>query len=450
MKRKPVLLAVLLLLLLVFTAWRVLLMFDVNRRIARIRAEGLPAGGDELDRWYQTVPPEKNAALVLTNAISLLKRFPDEGQQRKAWDFRVPEPPEKLSTEQSEFLQSYVSLNEAAMARAEEALKLPDSRYPIDLTFGYETFLPHLADLHTLVQLNQFQSMLAADRRNLADAGHSIETILGMARTLEHEPALISQLVRLKFVSIATDALEYRLNAGGMTSEEIVSLRPAFECAVPTNCIALAFIGERAMICAGFQLTKERAARIDPTSKKLEPKRSSGMFRNRSLGVRILGLDDLDFGQLLTGLESGIMLAEMPPPDNLRIVPYFDRIGTNARTRFRPMSATYFPSVGGAIVSETEAAACHTMALTSLALEAFRNARGKFPDSLEDLTPDFLNEVPEDPFLRSKDLKYKRTGKGYVLYSVGRDQIDDGGLRKSETKNSPDKRSYDLVFTVER
>src|SRR4051812_1852269 len=126
---KPILLAVLLLLLLIFTGWRLLLTFDVNRRIARIRAERLPASGEELDRWYQAVPPDKNAALRLTNATSLLKRFPDEEQEPKAWDFRVPKPLEKLSAEQSEFLQSYVPMNETAMGRAAEALKLPDSRY---------------------------------------------------------------------------------------------------------------------------------------------------------------------------------------------------------------------------------------------------------------------------------------------------------------------------------
>ena len=40
--------------------------------------------------------------------------------------------------------------------------------------------------------------------------------------------------------------------------------------------------------------------------------------------------------------------------------------------------------------------------------------------------PQYLPRIDTDPF-DGKPLKYKPRGDGYVLYSVGQNQLDDGG-----------------------
>jgi hypothetical protein len=40
--------------------------------------------------------------------------------------------------------------------------------------------------------------------------------------------------------------------------------------------------------------------------------------------------------------------------------------------------------------------------------------------------PDFLKEVPADPF-DGQTLRYQRLAEGVVVYSVNRDRTDDGG-----------------------
>jgi hypothetical protein len=57
--------------------------------------------------------------------------------------------------------------------------------------------------------------------------------------------------------------------------------------------------------------------------------------------------------------------------------------------------------------------------------------------------------IREDPFA-GDPMKYRRKAGGYVLYSVGPDGSDDGGLEKSNKKESADKKSYDITFVVER
>jgi hypothetical protein len=66
-----------------------------------------------------------------------------------------------------------------------------------------------------------------------------------------------------------------------------------------------------------------------------------------------------------------------------------------------------------------------------LAIEGYRAEHGQCPPSLEALVPAWLDAVPEDPFSEGPyvyRLASGDRGAGYVLYSVGADGRDDGGL----------------------
>ena len=69
----------------------------------------------------------------------------------------------------------------------------------------------------------------------------------------------------------------------------------------------------------------------------------------------------------------------------------------------------------------------NALLLANLALRAFREERGDFPQSLDELAPSYLKSVPLDPFGNGKTLRYRRIDKGgYWVYSVGPDGKDDG------------------------
>jgi len=65
-------------------------------------------------------------------------------------------------------------------------------------------------------------------------------------------------------------------------------------------------------------------------------------------------------------------------------------------------------------------------ALAILALADYRTDHSRYPESLTQLVPEYLPELPIDCYDR-KPLRYRRTSDDYVLYSVGRDGADDGG-----------------------
>lgn len=66
--------------------------------------------------------------------------------------------------------------------------------------------------------------------------------------------------------------------------------------------------------------------------------------------------------------------------------------------------------------------------MVELALRQYQLAHDAWPDTLDELVPQYLREVPTDPFdAEGRPLRYKRSGEGYLLYSVGYDGKDDGG-----------------------
>ncbi len=61
-----------------------------------------------------------------------------------------------------------------------------------------------------------------------------------------------------------------------------------------------------------------------------------------------------------------------------------------------------------------------------LAVQRYRLTYKILPAKLSDLVPEFMEAVPIDPF-DGKQLRYKITKNRYIVYSVGKDGIDDGG-----------------------
>jgi hypothetical protein len=76
---------------------------------------------------------------------------------------------------------------------------------------------------------------------------------------------------------------------------------------------------------------------------------------------------------------------------------------------------------------ELDAAAMLSLTRISFALTAWHKQHGSFPPQLDDLVPDFLHEIPKDPFSGESFLYRPHRGKS-SLYSVGPNANDDDGF----------------------
>ena len=87
----------------------------------------------------------------------------------------------------------------------------------------------------------------------------------------------------------------------------------------------------------------------------------------------------------------------------------------------------HFPGVSQSNLKESQAAARQRLIRIGFALAIHQREQGEFPESLDALVPDPLDELPLDPYT-SQPFIYQRTeDAGFRLYSVGENLQDDGG-----------------------
>jgi hypothetical protein len=332
------------------------------------------------------------------------------------------------------------------LRKADEALKLPASRYPVDYTNLMETPLPHLARLLRMAVLHEYKAALAMQSGERKDVTSHVKTILLLAHTLDNEPGMISQLVRLRLIKTAFVTLERRANAGTLASGEVADLSQAFAQIQITNTSAKALVAERALVNPYFRMTRKQAMEINPNKSQNEEGKDSPLPYKGSPILKFFGYYDLDYGSYLIGMRRAISLAQEPAPENLRARSYLAHVGEESTKRRRTLSGTTMSAYAPFITREDASVAIQRLALTALAVENYRNKTGKLPKDLSALGSDFAEL--EDPFT-GENLQYHRTEKGYVVYSVGPD-LKDNGLEEEDKKESVDKESYDITFTVDR
>jgi len=83
---------------------------------------------------------------------------------------------------------------------------------------------------------------------------------------------------------------------------------------------------------------------------------------------------------------------------------------------------------------------------TAVAVERYRRAHGgEIPASLASLVPDYLPALPRDP-MDNQPLRFKKLPRGYVVYSIGADGVDNGGIERT---NQYTFTNNDVTLTVE-
>jgi hypothetical protein len=88
-------------------------------------------------------------------------------------------------------------------------------------------------------------------------------------------------------------------------------------------------------------------------------------------------------------------------------------------------------------------------ARVGLACRIFKSRTGAYPDSLEALVPELLKGVPVDPFT-GKPLVYRREGEGFIVYSLGSNQKDDGGRSTWEIKQLVTEKDDDWTWKEDK
>ena len=440
------------LLVVTFLIWRIHLASQINARLAAIKAAGYPVNATELDEWYEAVPENENAALIVVQAIGQLKT----NGLNSVWPdiklLRALPRTSPLSDILKEHYSERVAANRAALAVLHKVTTRPKSRYPIDCTQGTLTRLPHLSRIKISADLLRDQAMLHTEKGNPAGAAESVQTGLALGRSLKNEPFVISQTTRVGVNYVICDALERCVNRVILTDEQLAALGSSLNQSDDTSTMSRALAGERASYVEYFRVSAKVRDVPSPSGNPEEEPASLPLTQQDFALTRWTGMFERDFWFCLTSMETNIAVAARPAPESLIMTKLVDAQSLEAKTKYYILSRLCLPQYGRVAHRAARDSACLRTAATAMAVERFRLAhQNQPPDSLAALVPAYLKSVPTDPF-DGQPLRYKRLEKGYVIYSIGDDLKDDGGtgIKRNAKGNMIPNSTYDIPFTVER
>jgi hypothetical protein len=94
--------------------------------------------------------------------------------------------------------------------------------------------------------------------------------------------------------------------------------------------------------------------------------------------------------------------------------------------------AVLYRGLADAVRSYPVREAREKVVMTARAIQKYRQSRRAWPQSLDQLVPDFLPEVPVDSWGRRLSYKAKKNGRGYLLACYGADGEPGGKLEDAD------------------
>jgi hypothetical protein len=413
--------------LLLLAAWMLwsLLAPHKDPFVEAIHKRGYPATPAELDAWYLAVPPAENVALVYTNAIAGLTNTagPITNFTSKSW---LPPIGEGLSPEERSELKAVLASNQAALSLLYAAPASGRSRYPIHLQDGPATPLPDLGSLKRAVSLLSAEALLHATDGDAEKATQAFLVAGRVAESVSEEPIVISQLVRYADWAILLPRLERALCLTPFTDRQLASLQEIVERAERPQAAVRAMVGEQAINLAVFTDRKMAADAF----KWMQGSRGRPGDLLTAVCVtfsRVTGLLEKDKAFFCDSMGRRIAALELGYPARFAASEQA-ALATNTPSQLYIFSRMLLPSLARFHIREADHVALVRVAATALAIERFRLAHSNaLPENLEHLIPACCKAVPADPY-DGKPLRYKTHGASYVVYSIGSDGQDDGGV----------------------
>lgn len=346
-----------------------------------------------------------------------------------------------------------LSRYDSAIEELRTAAKLPDSRFPLeyDKDDPASILLPHLAALNGCSQMLQLRAVAELQLGQSDKATADTQLIFRLIDASHEEPFLISHLVRVVMVNMALQPIYEGLADHKWSDAQLVALdsdlakldfladyqRSMRSEAVYTGRM-LDYLQRTRRIGAYWAMFNAGGTTVDQIINRLFPLVPSGWFRQNKISFAKFYLQDClpaadpqkrEFfpqiaRQAATNLDQAM---DHPNSSNLAmkmlISPVKNQLGDQNST----------------VRKFAYAQESADLARVAIALERFRLARGKYPESLDQLAPQFMSEVPND-LIGGQPLKYRLTNGAFVLYSIGWNEKDDGGISavKSATPDSDD------------
>jgi len=392
----------------------------------------------QLNDWYVLPEGADNAADLYMEAFACLVEWDREAAKSlpAVGSGILPEPNEPPDEEICALMQDYLTDNAESLAWLKQAAQLEHTRYPVDFGEGLIAPMPWLRDVRNCIRLYAVQMLLAIETGDKPVFMESFSGAAGLVSSMSQMPSQTGQLVRIACTGVLTTSLKRALSCLRFTEQELVSLSALLASHSDVTLLMHGTAGQVCLLADSLRFPRvpiEEYVGVDSPIPGLliKPYRALGLAERDLVEYLELARDMLPetAPTAQTLLEAGRALERkrkaIPQTHWLFhvIAPAWERVGE--------LHARYYAGLGSAQMA--------------LAVLRYRLQHQRLPDSLDDLMPEFIDAVPIDPF-GGQALRYRRQVKGFVIYSVGVDGLDNGG---SERDRKDRDKNYDLPFAVD-
>ncbi len=387
---------------------------------------------EDIEAAREQIPEEENSAGVINAAAQQLPRlWPPEDLSIDY--FRSQSPNEVLSVEDSVRLSVELASVRPALEIAGKLADLPRGRHR--LRNARSTVFPaypadQLRSQRTATLL-VFQSLWGNQSGESKKALLACRAALNAARALGDEPSQLSQFIRRDGVNHACWAIERTLGQGEPPSEDMADLQKLLENEDAFPALLVAARGERATGHRVFEGVEHGELSLED----LAGRRMGRLERTISpLWHMDVREDHALFLSLMTR-----RIQELQKPIQEQVTLDKDFVQEVRRLSKRAfITQSLLPALSTAGETFRRKHAYLRCALVALAAERFRHEKKVWPDSVDQLCPQYLAEPMLDPF-DGKPLRYRHVEDGVIIYSIGPDGVDnDGTLDREQDQPSAD------------
>jgi hypothetical protein len=391
----------------------------------------------DLEKTRPVVPDAENTAVAITAARKLLPG-PWEAPIDEALRQR-PAPEQQLSPQQTQVLQTELHKLQPALAEARRVADLSRARFDTAWSGDWVgTLLPLVQEARVITNLLRYDVMLRAQEGDADGAGASCRAMVATSHAVGSEPNLIAALVRIACQAVALGTIERCLAQGQPSEAALAQLQQALEAELAEPLLLPAARGERALSDGMLEAISQGSP--SPPWFGGPGWVPGSPTADRLVGTLLGGSVRSNRAALLKYMNHLVEIGKLPEDEQFREFKQLSARLPN-QTRFVKQIAPAVLKVGEAMKrSRAQLRVCTAL----VAAERYRLKHGRWPAALADLVPDYLPQVPLDPY-DGAPLRYRRLDDGVVIYSVGLDGKDDGGNLNRDRPMDP---GTDLGFRL--
>jgi hypothetical protein len=379
-----------------------------------------------------TLPESENSAYLLKRIRDSLgsNRIELKGPEGKNF-FEKREPNYRLIEEDFDRVEQLLQKHSKELDLAKQFLRMPRGQRLTQVLEKGKKELPEAMSINSTGTLLEAEAFYQAQNGRLGAALMSAISLVHSVNAMEGDGLLIELLIKINSLRKSSRCTEHILAMGETKSSHLIKLQSLYLESSQINLFRPAMKGERANVLDIFNENANELFDKKDNTGSLEAKFvfwNLSWHKHHSLeGILRLYTDILQLSDLPDG-ECREQLLKMKPPPNIMV----------------PLPGMLFGPVRIIHDGSLRTKAILRAASTAIAVERYRMNTGRWPESLEQIPRGILPAIPEDPF-DGQPLRYFISDEGPIVYSVGSNDVDDGGaIREITSGFTPDDIGFQL------